>query len=141
MKMTKGQWEELKRIYGDNAYLMVGGGVTYEDCYGEISFSGCVDMQEDTTFDEFINSVDSAWVKQSAALPFDLVAAKKGDDVIFNNEPKVMNGADFSNAETWLSSCGTKIIAGFLLHGEPFDCPISLLTMKNPRRIGVDYDD
>jgi hypothetical protein len=81
MEKLEKQWQEDVKQFGELANLMWEGGVTAYNSYGDIDFSGTVQMPEGISFDNFINQMDDVWRKQSAALPFDLVAAMAGDVV------------------------------------------------------------
>jgi hypothetical protein len=139
-QLTPEKWEELKTLYGDNARFMI------EQLADDNTWFDIADYAvEITNYDDGIVEVlvmGEGWsyfptnkfrIKQSAELPFNLERAKAGDEVLFNK--KLLENADFSNAEKWKCSSGQGKIIGFKLFNKEFDCPISLLTMKYPPKV------
>ena len=79
-QLTTEKWEELKELYGDNAYLMLQREYVVKNNWTDL-----------TGNHEFESN--HSRLKTSAALPFDLERAKAGDVV----------EAHFSEKEGWMS--------------------------------------
>ena len=120
--MNKEQWEELKRLYGDNAHLMC----EYEETAHWTNCKNWVSATKNDQIDRYINT-NTEWyrIKQSAALPFDKIAAEKGDIV----EHQMFD-------DTWEEISTEQAIifyeAGFSRETQ---------RMQHPRRVGVVYGD
>jgi len=71
------------KFYGDNAYLMWSGSVTYDDAFGDFYEVRDVVFDDNAhVLSEFkVSTLDSVYRKTSAARPFDLELAKAGDVV------------------------------------------------------------
>ena len=68
-------------VYGDNAYLMWSGSVTYDDAFGHFyEVNGVIFDNNAHVLSEFeVSTLDRVCRKTSAALPFDIERAKAGD--------------------------------------------------------------
>lgn len=109
------QWQEDVKQYGKDAYLM------WEfDSFGDVN-----------TFDwnmTVLNAPHSTR-KESAALPFDLAAAKAGDEVETTNKRSVfIVNYHHTTHGAWVKDGDIGFYAEY-----------DSLRMKHPRRAGVDY--
>jgi hypothetical protein len=80
-KLTTEKWDELKEMYGDNAYLMVS-----VRCLDGGSWNTCVSNQHLIAVMDECENMEYV-IKDSAGLPFDLERAKAGDAVEVYSEP------------------------------------------------------
>jgi hypothetical protein len=72
--LTNERWEELKELYGDNAYLMI---------YSQITALCGTNFHDNEMVEIRLHNPDYAtlMLKKSAALPFDAKRAANGDKV------------------------------------------------------------
>lgn len=134
-QLTPKKWEELKRLYGENAHLMV------EYFHGETKeWASAMSRSGNIYISILIRKNNELREKQSAALPFDLAAARAGDIV-----------------EIYMDDFGFLQCKNVIIHDDEIKFYLDFdtnqvryklaipeyqnhLRMKHPRRIGVDYD-
>ena len=126
--MSEAQWQELIKLHGDLAYLA---------CKVETTPKWFVGFDNNEQVFQAL-SQQKTNIKITADLPFDEIAARNGDIVIFNT------------IDGWLTFAFKKYLSEDVMVFEATERYDTVLIprkhfykcyMKHPRRVGVDYGD
>ena len=130
-ELTSEKWEKILALYGDNAYLIV-------ECQWANSVSWSFNNNEDVK-EALADNCPFLKILQSAALPFDLAAARAGDVVEIYLLGK---WHDFHYKFHHAFVTNNKLITNITgFQDWRGGVPIEDLHMKHPRRVDVKYEN